>query len=208
MLPLGVEEFAAVVEEVVGPQRHVGVLQAAPDIAEDAGLRVGQLLGERVHLVERLGHLHAGLREDLLVVIENEVVDRPRQREHLPLVVLRVGETRGREVAFDEIRRGQGRVLHERRDVGEPAGLLELPLLHVIGEVHHVEARLAGGKLDHALLALLLLGDLLRLDLDAGELGEFLDVLLEVIAARPLGEDRLELGAGIFLPVHLREGRR
>jgi len=70
--------------------------------------------------------------------------------------------------------------------------------------MHHIEARLARRKLDHAFLALLLLGDLLRLDLDAGKLGEFLDVLLEVIAARPLGEDRLELGAGIFLPVDLR----
>ena len=35
---LGVEEFAAVVEEEVGPQRHVGVAQAAPDEAEGAFL--------------------------------------------------------------------------------------------------------------------------------------------------------------------------
>jgi len=70
-----VEEFAAIVEEVIGPQRHVGVLQPAPDIAVDAGLRVGEFLGECVHLVEGLGHLHARLRENLLVVIEDEVID-------------------------------------------------------------------------------------------------------------------------------------
>jgi hypothetical protein len=74
--------------------------------------------------------------------------------------------------------------------------------------VDEVEARLAGGELDHRLLALLLLGNLLGLDLDAGQVGEFLDVLLEVVAARSLGEDHLELGAGVFLPVHLRMGRK
>ena len=42
-----------------------------------------------------------------------------------------------------------------------------------------VEARLAGGELDHGLLALLLLGDLLGPDLDAGQVGEFLVVLLQ-----------------------------
>ena len=71
-----------------------------------------------------------------------------------------------------------------------------------------VEARLAGGELDHGLLALLLLGDLLGLDLDAGEVGEFLDVLLQIVAARTLGEDHLQLGAGVFLPVHLRVCRK
>ena len=74
--------------------------------------------------------------------------------------------------------------------------------------MNDVEARLAGGELDHRLLALLLLGDLLGLDLDAGELGEFLDVFLQIVAARTLGEDHLELGAGVFLPVHLGARRR
>ena len=68
------------------------------------------------------------------------------------------------------------------------------------------EARLAGGELDHRLLALLLLGDLLGLDLDAGERGKFLDVFLQIVAARALGEDHLEPGAGVFLPVHLGAG--
>ena len=84
----------------------------------------------------------------------------------------------------------------------QPA-FLELPLLHVIAQMNDVEARLARGEFDHGLLALLLLGDLFRFDLDAREFGEFLDVLLQIVAARTLGEDHLELGAGIFLPLHL-----
>ena len=77
-----------------------------------------------------------------------------------------------------------------------------------IADVNDVKTRLAGGKFDHRFLALLLLGDLLRLDLDAGEVGEFLDVLLQIVAARALGEDHLELGAGIFLPLHFGARRQ
>src|SRR5882724_9504982 len=69
--------------------------------------------------------------------------------------------------------------------------------------MNDVEARLARSEFDHSLLALLLLGNLLGFDLDAREFGEFLDVLLQIVAARTLGEDHLELGAGIFLPLHL-----
>ena len=174
-----------------------------PTKPKDAFLGVGEFFGRRDHLVEGLRHRDALLLEQFLVVVEDEVVDRPRQREHLPLVVLGVLQARGREVAFDEVRRGEVRVLHEAGDVGEPAALFELPLLHVIAQMNDVEARLAGGEFDHRLLALLLLGDLLRLDLDAGQFGEFLDVLLQIVAARTLGEDDLQLGAGIFLPLHL-----
>ena len=73
--------------------------------------------------------------------------------------------------------------------------------------MNDVEARLAGGEFDHGLLPLLLLGDLLRLDLDAGQLGELLDVFLQVVAARALGQDHFQLGAGIFLPLRRRRGR-
>jgi hypothetical protein len=66
--------------------------------------------------------------------------------------------------------------------------------------MNDVEARLAGGELDHDLLALLLFGDLLGFDFDAGEFGKFLDVLLQIVAARAFGEDHFQLGAGIFLP--------
>src|SRR5262249_16210940 len=70
-------------------------------------------------------------------------------------------------------------------------------------EMNDIEAWPAGGELDHDLLALLLLRDLLGFDLDAGEVGEFLDVFLQVVAARALGEDHLELGPAVFLPVYL-----
>ena len=155
-----------------------------------------------------LGNGDALLLEQLLIVIEDEIIDRPRQRQHLTLVVPGVLQARGREVALDEIRRGQRGVLHEGRQVGEPAGLLELPLLHVIAEMDDVEARPSRSQLDHHLLALLLLGNLLGFDLDAGELGELLDVFLQVVAARSLGEDHLELGPCVFLPVHLGARRQ
>ena len=160
------------------------------------------------HLVEGLGDGDALLLEQLLVVVEDEIVDRPGQRQHLALVVLGVLQAGGREIALDEIGRGQRRILHEGRQVGEPAGLLELPLLHVIAEMDDVEARPSRGELDHAFLALLLLGNLLGLDLDTGELGEFLDVFLQIVAARSLGEDHLQLGPGVFLPVHLGARRQ
>ncbi|MGY4361931.1 hypothetical protein ACVW0J_008424 [Bradyrhizobium sp. i1.7.7] len=138
-----------------------------------------------------------------MFVVEDEVIDRPGQRQHLALVVLGVLQAGGREIALDEIGRRQRRILHEGRHVGQPAALLELPLLHVIAEMDDVEARPARGQLDHHFLALLLLGDLFGFHLDAGELGELLDVFLQVVAARTLGEDHLQLGPGVFLPVDL-----
>jgi hypothetical protein len=74
--------------------------------------------------------------------------------------------------------------------------------------VNDVEARFARSEFDHRLLTLLLFGDLFRFDLDAGEFGKFLDVLLQIVAARALGEDHLELGAGMFLPLHLGARRQ
>ena len=71
----------------------------------------------------------------------------------------------------------------------------------------NVEARPSRGELNDAFLALLLLGDLLGFNLDAGELGEFLDVFLQIVAARTLGEDYFQLGAGVLLPVHLSARR-
>ena len=73
----------------------------------------------------------------------------------------------------------------------------------MIAHMNHVEARLAGRKLDHRFLPLLLLRDLLRLDLDTGQFGEFLDVLLQIVAARPFGKDHFQFGAGVFLPLRL-----
>ena len=78
-------------------------------------------------------------------------------------------------------------ILQVGREVGEPAGLLELPLLHVVAEVDDVEARAAGGQLDDGLLPLLLLRNDLGQHLDAGELGELRRVALQEVAARAFG---------------------
>ena len=114
----------------------------------------------------------------------------------------------GREIAFDNIRSGQIRVLHVGRQIGEPARLLELALLHVIAEVDNVEARLARGQFDDDLLALLLFRYLLRFNLDAGQLSELAGVFLQVVAARSLGQDHFELRSGEFLPLRLGGARR
>jgi len=48
--------------------------------------------------------------------------------------------------------------------------------------VDDVEARFARGEFDDDLLALLLLRNLLRFNLDAGQIGEFLGVFLQIVA--------------------------
>ena len=90
---------------------------------------------------------------------------------------------------------------------GEPAGLFELPLLHVIADVNDVEARLAGSEFDDRLLPLLLLRDDFGFDLDAGEVGKFGGVFLQQLAARPLDQVGFDGGAGVFLPLRRRRAR-
>jgi hypothetical protein len=77
------------------------------------------------------------------------------------------------------------------------------------GDVGDVEGGRPRGELDDLLLALLLLRHLLRADLDAGELGELLLMLLEEIAARVLGVQHLDRLALEAAPVEclLPEGR-
>jgi hypothetical protein len=98
---------------------------------------------------------------------------------------------------------GQVRVLHERGEVREPAGLFELPLLHVIADVDDIKTRLAGSQFDDGLLPLLLLRNDFGFDLDAGEFGKFGRILLQQLATRPLDQVCLDRGAGIFLPLRL-----
>src|SRR6266436_4020638 len=64
-----------------------------------------------------------------------------------------------------------------------------------------VEAWLARDQFDDDFLALLLFRNLFRFNLDAGQLGEFLGVFLQIVAARSLGEDHFKLRAGEFLPL-------
>ena len=88
----------------------------------------------------------------------------------------------------------------------EPASLLELPLLHMEAQMHNVEARLTRGKFDHGLLALLLLWNGLRLDDDAGKLGEFFGMPLQEVTARALDQVCLELGASVLLVIDTGPG--
>ncbi len=122
---------------------------------------------------------------------------------HFALVVLGKLPAAGGKIVHREVGRGQVRVFHERGEVREPAGLFELPLLHMVADVNDVEAWLAGSELDDGLLPLLLLRNDFGFDLDAGEVGEFGGVFLQELAARPLDQVGLDRGAGIFLPLHV-----
>jgi hypothetical protein len=93
-------------------------------------------------------------------------------------------------------------------DVGQPIGLFELALLHVIANMHHVEARASRTEFDNGFLPLLLLRGLLGRNLNPRQVGEFLLVLLQNPTARAFDEVHPDLRAGEFLPVHIREGGR
>src|SRR4029077_14077141 len=81
------------------------------------------------------------------------------------------------------------------------AALLELTLLHMIADVDHVEARLSRGQFDDCLLALLLFRGLFRVDLDTGQILEFLLISLQRFTTRALDQINLDGGAGVFLPI-------
>ncbi|MNY32358.1 hypothetical protein D3C86_1665670 [compost metagenome] len=70
--------------------------------------------------------------------------------------------------------------------------------------MHHVEARLAGGKLDHDFLALLLFRRCFGIDLDAGQRFKFAEIFDQRFAARAFDEVDFKGGAGVFFPVHRR----
>ncbi len=74
----------------------------------------------------------------------------------------------------------------------------------MIADVNNVEAWTTGRQLDHRFLALLLFRHLLGIDLDAGELFEFLLIFLKDFAARALDKIYFKRGASIFLPVNGR----
>ncbi len=78
----------------------------------------------------------------------------------------------------------------------------------MIADVNDIEARTTRRQLDHRLLALLLFRHLLGIDLDAGELFEFLLIFLKDFAARALDEIYFKRGASILLPVNGRLGAR
>jgi hypothetical protein len=73
--------------------------------------------------------------------------------------------------------------------------------------MNHVETRASRIQLDHGFLPLLLLRRLLGRNLNSRQVGEFLLVLLQNLAARAFDEIHADLRSGKFLPVHIREGR-
>ena len=91
-----------------------------------------------------------------------------------------------------------------RRSAGadqQPFALAEQPLLRRLRDVAGIEARLAGCKLDGELLPVLLLGNLLGPDLDAGQCRELrLELLQDVVEGAFLQRD-LDLLALEALPV-------
>src|SRR4029078_1794167 len=91
-------------------------------------------------------------------------------------------------------------VRHERAQVREPLAAPEQPFLRRLRDVARVEARLAGGELEGELLPVLLLGDLLGADLDAGERRELGLVLLKDVVERALLQRDLDLLAPEGLP--------
>ncbi|MNE90424.1 hypothetical protein D3C80_1879350 [compost metagenome] len=70
--------------------------------------------------------------------------------------------------------------------------------------MNDVEARLAGGKLDYHLLALLLFRRCFGIDLDAGQFLEFAQIFDQRFAARAFDQVDFKRGAGVFFPVHRR----
>src|SRR4051812_26918284 len=74
--------------------------------------------------------------------------------------------------------------------------------------MHDIEAGLARCQLDHNLLPLLLFGNLLGRNRDAGEVGEFLLVLLQDLSARAFQKVDLDRGPSKFLPLRLCKGWR
>ena len=192
-LAVGVDERAAVAQQEARPDRHVGVLEPARDEAGDA-------LGRIVEARRGVDHLGEGLRigdalrvEQLLVVIDDPRIEVERQAVDAAVGLRRVGQPALREIGEVEVRIDERLVGHHRPDVVQPLVLAEQPLLHVIRDRDHVEARVARVELDDGLLPLLLLGDHLGADGDAGQVLEFLVILGEQVAARALDQEHLDL---------------
>ena len=157
-----------------------------------------------LQFVERFRIFDALLREELLIVIDHPIIDEDRDRIEPAVALRRIVEAGLAEIGEIVIGRGDRGVGEVGAQILHPLALGGDALLHMQREVHDIEARAARGELDHHLLALLLLGDLLGGDLDPGELGELLLVALVDIGARRLREDDIDLLPGEALPIEFR----
>ena len=183
-LPSAPEQIAArLLVERVEPGRGLDALLAGDQRAPDAGRAVGRLFGEVEILVPaRRRRLEAGLLEEVRAVVHGAVVDHDRQRHERALVAHRL-DRRLAEIAAV----GVG---HMRRKVLDEALLVELRQPHLVGDVD-VEAAGARQRIEHELLADVVVRDRDELDLDAGGLGELGRVLL---VERVVGRSRLHAG--------------
>ena len=92
--------------------------------------------------------------------------------------------------------------------IGHPAALFEQALLHVEALMDHVKARMAGGQLNDLFLTRLLLGNLLKADLDAGHGFEIRQVFLNDVGTRTFDQRDFKGRARKRLPVHPIRKRR
>ena len=100
---LGIKEFAAVIEEEICPQCHIGIAQAATDKAECARCRISQLFSGSNHFVKGFRNGNVLLFEHFLVVIEDEIIHRPGQGQQAALVIFGIFQTCSRKIAFGQI---------------------------------------------------------------------------------------------------------
>ena len=203
-----VDRVDAVAQQEARPDRRVRVLEPARDEAAHAvrGI-VAAWPPPRRSAGNVVGHRDALLLEEVLVEHQDVVVERHRQRVDAA-VGLRAGlDRRLREVGEVEVGRGERLVGDQRAQVGQPLAAAEQPLLRRLRDVAGVEARLAGRELDRELLPVLLLGNLLGADLDAGERRELGLVLLQHVVERALLQRDLDLLALEALPVEAASAR-
>ena len=158
------------------------------------------------HLGERLRIRDALRCEELLVPVHDPRIEVERQAHYATVGFDCVLQPALGKIWEVEVGRGHRFVVDVRPEIGEPVILRELPLLHVVGERDHVEARVARVELDHRFLALLLLGHHFRAYFDAGQLLEFLVILREQIAARTLHQQDFDLLSLEALPVECALG--
>ena len=199
-----VQVVAAERNRETAPYRDVRVLQAAPGIPEDRGRLV-----ERLHRGDQLVHGRRGLQAllgvEILPVHVGAEPDAHGDGDDRPVALeAPVGAGRA-EVLPVVVGRGQVRVLEVLVQGLVPAHLGEEELLDVHRARERVDAGGLGVQLDGHLLAQLLLGDDLVLDLDARQLREVGDQLLQ---HRVVGRQRGENDQGLALLLHPVEARR
>ena len=170
-LPSASEEVAAgLLVERVQPGRGLDALLGGDQRAPDAGRRVGGLAGRSRGYSSQLAgrRREPGLLEEVGAVVHGAVVHHDRQRDERALV------GHGLERGLARSRRLSASVTMPR-ELRDEALLVELRQPHLVGDVD-VEAAGARQRVEHELLADVVVRDGDELDLDARGLGELAGV--------------------------------